>query len=95
MVVVYCVVFAEELWKFLMVYAQKKGRYMLRRFAVFHGEIIKEILKGYKKKTAGCRSDLTLMVYAIYCRISSNPPQNSSDGDQPKEVYTNALDHRS
>ena len=63
----------------------KKAVTCLEDLQCFTVKEFKEILKGYKEKTFGCKSDLMLRVYAIYCRISSNPhlPQNSLDGDQP------------
>ena len=97
----YCVVFAEELSKSCIVLCLQKNdrsrvlccvcRGIIEVFNVFLQcstmKEFKEILKGYKEKTSGCKSGLMLRVYAIYCRISSNTqsdlPQNSFDGDQP------------
>ena len=31
----------------------------------------KKILKAYKEKISGCKADLLLRVYAIFCRLSS------------------------
>ena len=64
---------------------EKKVVTCLEDLQCFTVKEFKVILKGYKEKTSGCKSDLMLRVYAIYCRISSNPhlPPNSLHGDQP------------
>ena len=51
---------------------RKKAVTCLEDLQCFTVKEFKMILKGYKEKTSGCKSDLMLRVYAIYCRISSN-----------------------
>ena len=49
---------------------EKKVVTCLEGLQCFTVKEFKEILKGYKEKTSGCKSDLMLRVYAIYCHIS-------------------------